>query len=153
MYSHVTTDTFVSRVISKTQYSHFRTHSISIVEKYKQANRNYKWEEISFSKLICDSKSQCSHMWVHWLQNCAITFNLHDKLFYSAATIVVFNNGHCAQKKAYFCFIGRQVKHKTVDNFGTNRDISMKFFVVDPHNYGVEWWIITKIRDLHQKNW
>ena len=48
------------------------------------------------------------------------------------------SNGHCAQKKAYFCFIRRQVKHKTVDNFGTNRDISMKFFVVDPHNYGVE---------------
>ena len=62
--------TFVSLVISKTPYSHFRTHSISIVEKYKQAKRNYKCEEISFSKLnvlICDSKSQCSHMWVHWL--------------------------------------------------------------------------------------
>ena len=40
----------------------------------------------------CDSKSQCSHMWVHWLKNCAIAFNLHDKLFYSVATIVVFNN-------------------------------------------------------------
>jgi hypothetical protein len=39
--------TFVSRVISKTPYSHFRTHSISIVEKYKQAIRNYKWKEIS----------------------------------------------------------------------------------------------------------
>ena len=62
--------TFVSLVISKTPYSHFRTHSISIVEKYKQSKRNYKWEEISFSKLnvlIYDSKSQCSHMWVHWL--------------------------------------------------------------------------------------
>ena len=47
-------------------------------------------------------------MWVHWLllgtcdyidRNiynviyCAITFNLHDKLFHSFATIVVFNNG------------------------------------------------------------
>jgi len=40
------------------------------------------------------SKSQCSHMWVHWLKNCAITFNLHDKLFYSVATIVVFNNDY-----------------------------------------------------------
>ena len=29
---------------------------------------------------------------------CAITtFNLHDKLFYSTATIVVFNNGHSCQ--------------------------------------------------------
>ena len=32
-------------------------------------------------------------MWVHWLKNRVITFNLHDKLFYSVATIVVFNNG------------------------------------------------------------
>ena len=40
--------TFVSRVISKTPYSHFRTHSISIVEKYKQVIRNYKWKEMSF---------------------------------------------------------------------------------------------------------
>ena len=31
-------------MISKTPYSHFRTHSISIVEKYKQAIRNYKSE-------------------------------------------------------------------------------------------------------------
>ena len=124
--------TFVSRVISKTPYSHFRTHSISIVEKYKQAKRNYKWEEISFSKLnvlIYDSKSQCSHMWVHWLlldslvftsilwsmyshvpsksqcthmwlhwlKNCAITFNLHDKLFYSFS--IVFNNVICTYGK------------------------------------------------------
>ena len=37
-------ETFVSLVISKTQYSHFRTHSISIVEKYKQVIRNYKWK-------------------------------------------------------------------------------------------------------------
>ena len=34
------------RVISKTPYSHFRTHSISIVEKYKQVVRHYKWKEI-----------------------------------------------------------------------------------------------------------
>ena len=26
-------------------------------------------------------------------KNCAITFNLHDKLFHRVATIVVFNNG------------------------------------------------------------
>ena len=32
------------------------------------------------------SKSQFSHMWVNWLKNCDITFNLHDKLLYSAAT-------------------------------------------------------------------
>jgi uncharacterized protein (UPF0262 family) len=38
---------FVSHVISKTPYSRFRIHSISIVEKYKQAIRNYKWKEIS----------------------------------------------------------------------------------------------------------
>ena len=97
--------TFVSHVISKTPYLNFRTYSISIVEKYKQAKRNYKWEEISFSKLnvlIYDSKSQCSHMWVHWIKNCTITFNLHDKLFYSAATIVVFNNVLCGPKLTQF---------------------------------------------------
>jgi hypothetical protein len=48
------------------------------------------------------------------------------------------SNAHCVQKKAYFCFIRKQVKHKMVDNFGTNRDILMKFFGVDHHNYGVE---------------
>ena len=53
------------------------------------------------------------------------------------------SNGHCAQKKAYFCSMRRQVKHKmvehkTVDNFGTDRDILTKFFVDDHHNYGVE---------------
>ena len=41
-------ETFVSLVISKTQYSHFHTHSISIVEKYKQVIRNYKWKKMSF---------------------------------------------------------------------------------------------------------
>ena len=40
---------FVSGVISKTPYSQFCIHSIIIVEKYKQAIRNYKWKEISFS--------------------------------------------------------------------------------------------------------
>ena len=38
-------------------------------------------------------------MWVHWVKNCSITFNLHDKLFYSVATIVVFNNGFCKNWK------------------------------------------------------
>ena len=55
--------------------------------------------------IIC--KSQCSHMWLHWLllgtcdyidRNiynaiyCAITFNLHDKLFHRFDSILVFNN-------------------------------------------------------------
>ena len=40
-----------------------------------------------------------THMWVHWLKNCAITFNLHGKLFYSFAIIVVFNNGLCCNAK------------------------------------------------------
>ena len=137
--------TFVSRVISKTPYSHFRTHSISIVENYKWAIWNYKWNTISFWKTeklvkLMLNKSQCIHMWLHWLlqisnftrqknlwnwcwtkvnvltcdyidfclahvttltviykiyENCAITFNLHGKLFYSVATIVVFNNAKC----------------------------------------------------------
>ena len=28
-------------------------------------------------------------------KNCAITFNLHDKLFHRVATIVAFNNVNC----------------------------------------------------------
>ena len=31
--------------------------------------------------------------YVHWLNNCAIAFNLHDKLFNSFAIIVILNNG------------------------------------------------------------
>ena len=46
----------------------------------------------------------------------------------------------CVPKLAYFCFIRRQMKHKTVNNFKTNRDILMKFFVVVNQDYGVEWW-------------
>ena len=34
----------------------------------------------------------CSHIWVHWLKNSAITFNLYDKVLYSVASTVVFNN-------------------------------------------------------------
>ena len=36
--------------------------------------------------------SQCSHIWVHWLKNSAITFNLYDKVLYIVASTVVFNN-------------------------------------------------------------
>ena len=35
-------------------------------------------------------------------KNCAITFNLHDKLFHRIATIVVFNNVKCANLKSNF---------------------------------------------------
>ena len=57
------------------------------------------------------SKSQCSHMWVHWLKNCAITFNLHDKLFYSVATIVVFNNGSCRYVRAILAKVYLWIKN------------------------------------------
>ena len=53
------------------------------------------------------SKSQCSHMWVHWLKNCAITFNLHDKLFYSVATIVVFNNVDFRPKGSFTNYVDK----------------------------------------------
>ena len=34
------------------------------------------------------SKSQYSHMWVHWFKNYAITLTLHDKLFHSKFTSI-----------------------------------------------------------------
>ena len=55
--------TFVSHMISKTTYSHLWTLSISIVEKYKQAIRNYKWKEIS---LVTVKVNVLSHKWLHW---------------------------------------------------------------------------------------
>jgi hypothetical protein len=37
-------------------------------------------------------------------------------------------------------FALRHLKHKTVDNIGTNKDILMKFVVDDDHDCGIEWW-------------
>ena len=98
--------TFVSRLISKTPNSHFHNHSISIVQKYKQA---IKWKEISHVTVKVKGENSLywllleslvftpilwslTHMSVHWLKYFAITFNLHVKLFYSFSIIVAFNN-------------------------------------------------------------
>ena len=45
---------------------------------------------------------------------------------------------HCVPKMAYFCSNIRHLKHKTVDNIGTNKDILMKFVVDDDHDCGIE---------------
>jgi hypothetical protein len=38
---------------------------------------------------------------------------------------------------AYFWLKDMPLKHKLVNNFGTNRDILINFFVVDHHAYGL----------------
>ena len=57
-----------------------------------------------------------SHMWVHWLKNCAITFNLHDKLFYSVTTILVFNN-----RGVYLCLIFEKSILEFITNMQKNQ--------------------------------
>jgi len=74
--------------------------------------------EISQEKKTCETdagqKSMYSHEYIDFClahvttltviykmyKNCAITFNLHDKLFHRVATIVVFNNGSCRYVRA-----------------------------------------------------
>ena len=55
-------ETFVSLVISKTQYSHFRTHSISIVEKYKQAIRNTNERRYPFHVTVKVNVVTCEYI-------------------------------------------------------------------------------------------
>ena len=71
----------------------------------------------------------------------SVMFEISTILSYVGVTgLVMLPNAakRCVPKMAYFCFIRRHVKHKMVDDFGTNRDILINFFVVDHHNYGVE---------------
>ena len=44
----------------------------------------------------------------------------------------------CVPKMAYFCSNGRHLNHKTVNNFGTNKDMLMKFVVDDHHDFNIE---------------
>ena len=74
---------FIVQCDSKSQCSHMWVHWLLL-------------DSLVFTSILqsmyshVPGKSQCSDMWVHWLKNCAITFSLHDKLFHSFATILVF---------------------------------------------------------------
>ena len=111
MYSHVTTLPLTALTwdlcinfqkhhthISYSQYF----HNVLVCDSKSQCSHMWvHWlllDSLVFTPILWSmyshvpSKSQCTHMWVHWLKNCAITFNLHDKLFYSFAIVVVFSN-------------------------------------------------------------
>ena len=70
--------------------SSFRNHinaMAGLLQQFRFAfSMDYKCE-ITLSR-----KYECSHIWIHWLKNSAITFNLYDKVLYSVASTVVFNN-------------------------------------------------------------
>ena len=71
----ITSDTKVSSHESKTSdltrllyhawfpKPHTHISALTVLALLKNTN---KWQETT-NVLICDSKSQCSHMWVHWL--------------------------------------------------------------------------------------
>ena len=93
MYSHVTTLTFT---VTYEKIELLKGHLLAFIVSYDLFVIFNNANTVSAEMWLL---SFGNHAWyksissrVHWLKNCAITFNLHDKLFYSATTIVLFNN-------------------------------------------------------------
>ena len=105
-----------------------------------------KWDILFIVQ--CDSKSQCSHMWVHWLKNCAITFNLHDKLFYSVATIVVFNNDFYCHMKRISPFIC--ISYRLFVFFNNANTVSAEMWV---WGFGNHAWYKSLVKSLVFDSW
>jgi len=95
------TEKLVKLMLNKSQCIHMWLHWLLQISNFTRQKNLWNWCWTKVNVLTCDYIDFClAHVTTLTViykiyENCAITFNLHGKLFYSVATIVVFNNVLC----------------------------------------------------------
>ena len=88
-------------MLDKSQCTHMWLHWLLQISYFTRQKNLWNWCWTKVNVLTCDYIDFClAHVTTLTViykiyKNCAITFNLHEKLLHSVATIVVFNNGVC----------------------------------------------------------
>ena len=83
------------------QCTHMWLHWLLQISNFTRQKNLWNWCWSKVNVLTCEYIDFClAHVTTltviyKMYKNCAITFNLHDKLFHRVATIVVFNNDQC----------------------------------------------------------
>ena len=83
------------------QCTHMWLHWLLQISNFTRQKNLWNWCWSKVNVLTCEYIDFClAHVTTltviyKMYKNCAITFNLHDKLFHRVATIVVFNNAQC----------------------------------------------------------
>ena len=83
------------------QCTHMWLHWLLQISNFTRQKNLWNWCWSKVNVLTCEYIDFClAHVTTltviyKMYKNCAITFNLHDKLFHRVATIVVFNNEFC----------------------------------------------------------
>ena len=93
-------------MLDKSQCTHMSLHWLLQISNFTRQKNLWNWCWTKVNVLTCDYIDFClAHVTVLYkiYKNCAITFNLHEKLLHSVATIVVFNNDFYRHMWRYWC--------------------------------------------------